>query len=54
MARMSLAWCLTNPNVSTVIMGASREAQLEENLKSLEVLPKLTPEVLEAIDKATA
>lgn len=48
-AQMALAWCLTNPNVSTVITGASRAAQVQENMKALEVVPKLTPEVLKGI-----
>jgi voltage-dependent potassium channel beta subunit len=50
MAQMALAWCLKNPNVSTVITGASRREQVVENMKALEVVPKLTPEVLEQID----
>jgi voltage-dependent potassium channel beta subunit len=54
LASMSLAWCLANPHVSSVIMGASRASQLEENLRSLDVLPKLTPDVLKAIDEAVA
>jgi voltage-dependent potassium channel beta subunit len=49
-AQLALAWCLTNPNVSTVITGASRVEQVHENLKALEVLPRLTPEVLEKIE----
>ena len=48
---MSLAWCLKNPNVSSVILGATKTHQLEENLKSLEVLPKLTTELMEQIDE---
>ncbi|VUD46296.1 L-glyceraldehyde 3-phosphate reductase [Thalassocella blandensis] len=47
---LSLAWCLTNPNVSTVILGASRLSQLEDNLKAMDALEKLTPEVLEKIE----
>ena len=43
--RLAIAWCLLNPNVSTVILGASRLSQLEDNLSSLEVLPLLTEEV---------
>ena len=43
--KLAIAWCLLNPNVSTVILGASRVEQLEENLKSVEVLPLLTDEV---------
>jgi len=50
MAQMALAWCLLNPNVSTVITGASRVEQVHENLKALEVLPKLTPDVVERIE----
>jgi voltage-dependent potassium channel beta subunit len=50
MAQMALAWCLKNPNVSTVITGASRREQVIENMKALEVVPKLTAEVLEQID----
>lgn len=50
LATLSIAWCIANPNVSTAILGATKEAQLQENLKALEVLPKLTPEVMEKID----
>jgi len=49
-AQLALAWCLKNPNVSTVITGASRASQVEENMKALDLAPKLTPEVLERID----
>ena len=45
LARMSIAWCLLNQNVSTVILGASKISQLEDNLGSMEVLELLTPEV---------
>ena len=48
--QMAIAWCLRNPHVSTVILGASKEAQLEENLAALEVLPKLTPDVMDRIE----
>lgn len=47
---LSIAWCLSNPNVTTAILGATRESQLTENLKALEVLPLITPEVEERID----
>jgi aryl-alcohol dehydrogenase-like predicted oxidoreductase len=47
---MALAWCLKNPNVSTLILGASKPEQLQENLGCLEVVKKLTPEVLEKIE----
>ena len=43
--RLAIAWCLLNPNVSTVILGASRLEQLEENLQATEVLPLLTDEI---------
>ena len=47
---MSLAWCLKNPHVSTVILGASKEQQLVENLKAIEAKEMLTDEVMEKID----
>jgi voltage-dependent potassium channel beta subunit len=50
MGQMAIAWCLKNPNLSTVILGASRVEQLKDNLKALEVVPKLTAEVMEQID----
>jgi voltage-dependent potassium channel beta subunit len=49
-AQLALAWCLLNPNVSTVITGASRVEQVEENMKALDVVDKLTPEVVETIE----
>jgi voltage-dependent potassium channel beta subunit len=49
-AALSIAWCLKNPNVSTVILGATKKQQLLDNLKSLEVLPKLNTEVMEKIE----
>ncbi|MEX0636783.1 MAG: aldo/keto reductase, partial [Ferruginibacter sp.] len=49
-AGLSIAWCLKNPNVSTVILGASKKQQLTENLKSLEALSLLTPAVMEKIE----
>ena len=53
-SQLALAWCLKNPNVSTVITGASRVSQVHENMKALEAVPKLTAEVVEAIETATA
>ncbi len=47
---MSIAWCLKNPNVSTVILGATKEQQLIENLKALEVEELLTESVMEEIE----
>ena len=53
-SQLALAWCLKNPNVSTVITGASRVSQVEENMKALEVVPKLTVEVVNAIEAVMA
>jgi voltage-dependent potassium channel beta subunit len=50
MAQMALAWCLKNPNVSTVITGASRVEQVKENMKALEIVEKLTPDVMQHIN----
>jgi len=47
---LALAWCLKNENVSTVILGASKTSQLEENFKALEAKQKLTTEVMEKIE----
>ena len=54
LAQMALAWCLKNPRVSTVITGASRPAQVRENMQALAVAPKLTPDVMARIDAAVA
>lgn len=51
-AQLALAWCLKNPNVSTVITGASRVEQVHQNMKALEVYPKLTEEVMNQIEDA--
>jgi voltage-dependent potassium channel beta subunit len=51
LAQLAIAWCLKNPNVSTVILGASKVEQLTENLGSLEVAERLTPEVMESIEE---
>lgn len=51
LSQLALAWCLKNPYVSSVITGASRVEQVHENLKAIEVAPKLTPEILEGIDR---
>jgi voltage-dependent potassium channel beta subunit len=52
--RLAVAWCLTNPNVSSVILGASRVEQLKENLGALDLVPQLTPAVLARIEKISA
>jgi voltage-dependent potassium channel beta subunit len=49
LAQLSIAWCLLNPHVSTVMLGASRREQLEENLGALEVLPKLDAKLAQRI-----
>jgi len=49
-AQLSLAWCAKNPHVSTVITGASRPEQVVENMKALDVAPKLSPEIMARID----
>ena len=49
LAQMSLAWCLTNPNVCTAVAGVSQPSQLKNNLSALEVLPRLTPSLLAQI-----
>jgi aryl-alcohol dehydrogenase-like predicted oxidoreductase len=50
MAQLALAWCLKNPNVSTVITGASRAEQVQENMRALEVANQLTSDVIEQIE----
>ena len=50
-AQLAIAWCLKNPHVSTVITGASRAEQVVENMKALDVLPKLDAAVMERIDE---
>jgi voltage-dependent potassium channel beta subunit len=50
LAQLALAWCVRNPHVSSVITGATRVEQIAENMKALEVVPKLTAEVLARID----
>jgi len=48
---LSIAWCLKNQNVSSVILGATKKQQLTENLKAIEAIPLLTEEVMEKIEK---
>ncbi len=52
LAQLAIAWCARNPNVSTVITGASRVEQVRENMGAVDVLPELTDEVMERIDTA--
>ena len=50
LAQLGIAWCASNPRVSTVITGASRAEQVVENMKAADVIAKITPEVRERID----
>ncbi len=51
LSQLAIAWCVKNPNVSTVITGASRMEQMRENMKALDVVVKLTPDVMNRIDE---
>jgi aryl-alcohol dehydrogenase-like predicted oxidoreductase len=48
---LALAWVAKNTNTGSVILGASSPKQLLENLKAVQVMPKLTPEIMEKIEK---
>ncbi|MEJ2045482.1 MAG: aldo/keto reductase [Reinekea sp.] len=50
LTHLALAWCMKNPDVSTVILGASRLSQLEDNLQAVAVVDKLTDDVMYRID----
>ena len=50
LAQFALAWCVKNPNVSTVITGASRPDQVRENMTALDVVDRLTDEVMARVD----
>ncbi|MDQ3025636.1 MAG: aldo/keto reductase [Pseudomonadota bacterium] len=54
LAQLAIAWCAKNPRVSTVITGASRVSQVEENLKAADVIAKLAPEIMQRIDGIVA
>jgi aryl-alcohol dehydrogenase-like predicted oxidoreductase len=54
MAQLSLAWCVKNPHVSTVITGASRASQVVENFAALDVVPLLTPDVMGRLAEAVS
>jgi aryl-alcohol dehydrogenase-like predicted oxidoreductase len=49
LAQLAIAWCLLNPHVSTVMLGASRREQLEQNLDALELLPRLDATIAQRI-----
>ena len=53
-AQLAIAWVARNPRVSSVITGASNLGQLQSNLAAVDVLPKLTPEVMARIDQISA
>ncbi|MCJ7716622.1 MAG: aldo/keto reductase, partial [Anaerolineales bacterium] len=48
--QLALAWCLKNPNVSTVITGASKPEQVKNNMKSIDFVDKLTDNVINKIE----
>ena len=50
LTQLSLAWCAKNPNVSSVITGASTAAQVRENMTALDAMPLLTKEIMDRID----
>ena len=54
LSQLAIAWCAANPNVSTVITGASRVEQIHENMEALEVLEQLTPDLKAEIEAAVA
>ncbi len=54
LAQLAIAWCTQNPRVSTVITGASKVSQLQDNLGALAVADRMTPDVLQRIDAITA
>jgi voltage-dependent potassium channel beta subunit len=54
LSQLAIAWCAKNPNVSSVITGASRVSQVQENMKAVDVMEKLTPEAMQRIEKALA
>lgn len=51
LASLAIAWTIKNPNVTTAILGATKKEQLTENMKALDVVNILTPDVMEQIEK---
>ena len=49
-SQLALAWCLKNENVSTVILGATKVEQIHDNCKAVQLVPKITPEIMEEIE----
>jgi aryl-alcohol dehydrogenase-like predicted oxidoreductase len=54
LAQFSLAWCLQNPYVSTVMTGASRVEQVHENMKAMQFVDKFTPDLMTEIERIFA
>ncbi len=52
-AQVALAWCAANPNVSSVITGASRSSQVVENMEAIQVLDALTPDLVARLNGDT-
>jgi aryl-alcohol dehydrogenase-like predicted oxidoreductase len=50
LAQLAIAWCCRNPNVSTVITGATTPEQVKENMQAIEVVPKLDADITQRID----
>jgi len=50
-SQLALAWAAKNPNVSTVILGATKVEQIHDNCKAIQLIDKLTPEIMEEIEK---
>ena len=48
---LAIAWTIANPNVTSAILGATKKDQLMENLKALDVVPRLTPDVMAGIEE---
>ncbi|HXF29510.1 MAG TPA: aldo/keto reductase, partial [Chlamydiales bacterium] len=53
-AQLSIAWCLKNPHVSSVLLGASQPSQIEHNLKAIEIKHDLTDEIMKEINQLFA
>lgn len=51
MAQLSIAWCISNPDVTTAILGATRKEQLLDNLEALKAKEKLSAEVMKRIEE---
>lgn len=49
-AQLAIAWCSANPHVSSVITGASSVQQVQENMKAISVLPRLTPKIMDTLN----